>query len=81
MIEEMAKGQKYVPDFGYSSPRRTRAVCNNPAFMDHKLHRVGWFKVRYDTDGLPGWLVEKRCVNCGLAFDSALYLGPKEMGE
>jgi hypothetical protein len=41
MIEEMAKDQKYIPDFGYSSPERTRAVCNNPAFMDRKLHRIG----------------------------------------
>jgi len=73
MIDDMEKNQKYTPDFGYSSPERTKTACVNPAFMDHKLHRVGWFKVRYDTDGLPGWLVEKRCVNCGLAFDTAFY--------
>ena len=73
MLDDLEKNQKYTPDFGYSSPERTKAVCVNPVFMDHKLHRVGWFKVRYDTDGLPGWLVEKRCVNCGLAFDTAFY--------
>lgn len=78
MIDDLEKNQKYIPDFGYSYPEKTKRDCTSPAFMNHKLHRVGWFKVRYDSDGLPGWIVEKRCVNCGMAFNSAFYPMAKE---
>ncbi|MFA5379012.1 MAG: hypothetical protein WC455_24875 [Dehalococcoidia bacterium] len=79
MVEEMAIGQKYIPEFGYTAPKRTRHVCESPAFMDHNLHRVGYFKGRYDSDGVPGWTMEAKCVNCGRRFpDSDMFLLEKD---
>lgn len=69
VIEEMEKNQKYRPDYGYTAPKRTPQKCNNPAFMDHKLHRVGYFKIKQLlNDGLPGYVAVAKCVNCGLVF-------------
>jgi len=69
----MDTNQKYQPDFGYSSPVKTKKECINPAFFDHNLHRVGWFATRFDGDGLPGYIIEKRCVNCGKSFKKRKY--------
>jgi hypothetical protein len=66
----MNKNQKYFPDYGYTSPKRTRQVCSNPAFLNHHLHRVGYFKKpRYYSDGLPGYVAIAKCVNCGRVFE------------
>lgn len=61
------KNQKYFPEFGYLEPVRMRGVkeCESPAFVDKTLHRIGVCKVRFDADGLPGWICEEKCVNCG----------------
>lgn len=64
----MDTNQKYQPDFGFASPIKTKKVCSNPAFFDQNLHRVGWFATKFDGDGLPGYIIEKRCVNCGKNF-------------
>lgn len=72
MIEEMEKNQKYFPDYGYSSPKRTRQECINPAFKDHNLHRIGYFKIQkhYNIYGLPGYVAVAKCVNCGRVFNN-----------
>jgi len=80
MLEEMEKNQKYRPDYGYTAPKRTRKECTNPAFMDHNLHRVGYFKLpEYYSDGLPGYVAVARCVNCGRVFadDIIFHAGKK----
>lgn len=64
------KGQIFVPNFGYNGPLRTRGECQNPAFADHKLHRVGRFATMYLLDALPGYVIVKKCVNCGREFDT-----------
>jgi len=81
MIDDMAKDQKYIPDFGYSSPQKTPELCSLPAFMDKRLHRVGWFKDRFDSDGLPGWVAVLKCVNCGREFGTAFYPAKKEVNN
>jgi len=78
LLEDMEKGQIYTPDFGYSSPRRTPENCRKPAFIDKRFHRVGWFKDRYDEDGLPGWIAVLKCVNCGREFGTAFYPSNKD---
>lgn len=60
--------QRFFPDFGYDSPVETPEVCSNPAFADQRVHRVGWFAVSFDDNGLPGYSIEKRCVSCGRSF-------------
>lgn len=71
MLEEMEKNQKYRPEYGYTAPKRTRKECNNPAFLDHNLHRVGYFKTpEHYNVGLPGYVAVAKCVNCGRLFDS-----------
>lgn len=60
--------QKYFPDFGYTAPIRTKEDCPSPAFKSHRLHRCGYFKKYYDSDGLPGWVCSVKCVNCGREF-------------
>ena len=80
MLEEMEKDQKYTPDYGYTAPKRTRQECSNPAFMDHNLHRVGYFKKpRYYSDGLAGYVAVAKCVNCGRVFeDDTIFHADKE---
>jgi hypothetical protein len=59
----------YKPDFGYSSPQKIRGVkeCTNPAFKDHRLHKIGWFKIEYSdgSNGLKGWSAYAACTMCG----------------
>ncbi|MBM9499718.1 hypothetical protein JWG44_05565 [Leptospira sp. 201903071] len=68
--------QKLNPDFGYDAPTKIKKVkeCKFPAFADHRYHRIGKFKKEYLTDGAPGWIVDFRCVNCGLKAKQAFYL-------
>lgn len=63
----MDSNQKFFPDMGYTSPRKIKGVkeCSNPAFADHRLHRIGVFKEFYYADGLQGWSCILKCVNCG----------------
>lgn len=63
--------QIHFPDKGYDAPKRTASKCANPAFADENLHRVGIFLGDYDDDGLPGYHLGKKCVNCGLQFDGS----------
>jgi hypothetical protein len=77
------------PEFGYTEPKRTTAECPDPEFADHHMHRVGVFAVKYDEDGLPGYICEQRCVRCGRVFGRTFHpskmiygRGPdKEMGK
>jgi len=57
--------QQYIPDFGYSTPIRTKEACSLPAFDDINVHRVGIFAKSYHNDGQEGYICEYRCVNCG----------------
>jgi hypothetical protein len=77
-LELLCKNQRFVPDRGYTAPISTRAECSNPAFADHNLHRVGFFRGRYCDQGIPGWSYVKKCVNCGREFDSVFFVEPKE---
>lgn len=78
----METNQKYTPDFGYIPPVRTRNECPNPAFTSRKLHRCGYFKQRYDSDGLPGWSCIAKCVNCGRDFPKlGVFVPDKEMAQ
>jgi hypothetical protein len=78
-LEEMEKNQKYIPDYGYTSPKRTTKECINPAFMDHNLHRVGYFQLAgYYSDGLPGYIAVGKCVNCGRVFEHDTIFHPAQ---
>jgi len=63
------KDDIYKPDFGYTSPRKIKGVkeCLNPAFKDHRLHRIGLFKAEYSdgSNGMKGWSVYMKCTMCG----------------
>lgn len=63
----MDSNQKFFPDLGYVPPRTIKGVkeCSNPAFANHRLHRMGVFKESFDSDGSPGWTCAIKCVNCG----------------
>ena len=79
MLEEMEKNQKYMPDYGYTTPKRTRKECTNPAFMDHNFHRVGYFRIpKFHNDGLPGYVAVAKCVNCGRVFDNDTIFHPSK---
>lgn len=75
-LEEMAVGQKFIPDRGYDAPLRTRNECDTPAFADHRLHRVGFFRGAWwgDDGGLPGYSYFRKCVNCGREFGNAFFV-------
>lgn len=60
--------QIYFPEFGYSAPKRTKKECENPAFSDKRIHRMGIFALEYHSDGLTGYSVCNKCVNCGKRF-------------
>jgi hypothetical protein len=70
----MKSKQKYFPDFGYSSPHRTKQECANPAFADSHLHRIGIFAEEYLEDGLPGYSCIHKCVNCGKVFKDKIFI-------
>ena len=79
MIDAMSKNQRYMPDYGYTAPKRTRTECKNPAFMDRHYHRVGYFrKPPYYSDGLPGYVGVAKCVNCGHEFESDSMFFPSD---
>lgn len=65
----MNTNQKYYPHFGYMSPRKTKYECENPAFADKKLHRIGLFAAEFHSKGLNGYSCIVKCVNCGKEFD------------
>jgi hypothetical protein len=81
MIEEMAENQKYIPDFGYTAPKKTRKKCSNPAFMDHNLHRVGYFKSKFQEDCSTGYSAIAKCVNCGREFEDDIVFIPMRKGN
>ena len=80
-IKELRTNQRYPPSYGYTAPIKTKNVCGNPAFMDHKMHRVGIFLLFYSRDGLPGYFARKKCVNCGKDFGGAFYPSKREWDE
>jgi hypothetical protein len=81
MLDEMEKNQKFVPDYGYTAPKRTRKECENPAFMDKNLHRVGYFKTAYHEDAMAGYSAVAKCVNCGIEFNDDRRFVPCKKAE
>lgn len=77
---EIKKNQRFVPNFGYTAPKKHKK-CPNPAFGDHRLHRVGIFAERYEFDGLPGYSCQKKCVNCGEEFGRVFIAAGKRWPE
>jgi hypothetical protein len=67
----MDSKQKYYPHFGYTAPRRTKKACENPAFADENLHRIGIFAIEFHGDGASGYVCIRKCVNCGRIFNYA----------
>lgn len=78
----MFEEQKFIPDFGYDAPEKIgEKDCPFPSFADHSLHRIGIFKIEHfgasgdrDENGLPGWVVHKKCVNCGKEKRAKLFM-------
>ena len=65
----MDSNQKYCPHFGYMSPRKTKHDCENPAFVNKKLHRLGLFAIKFHGDGISGYTCIVKCVNCNKEFN------------
>lgn len=58
-----------IPDFGYTSPKKTKKQCTNPEFKDKYFHRIAVMKKKLYTDGLmPGWTILGICCGCGRKF-------------
>lgn len=59
----------FKPLFGYDSPR---GKCKRSDFAGG-YHRLVWFPMFYDDDGLPGYSLMKRCVNCGKFMGGGIF--------
>jgi len=53
--------QKYFTPLGFTAPQ---GKCKISSFASG-CHRVALFPISYHVDGIPGYRVRKRCVNCG----------------
>lgn len=53
--------QKYFSPYGFCSPV---GKCKNSSFASN-AHRVALFPIEFREDGIKGYTVQRRCVNCG----------------
>ncbi len=77
-----------TPDFGWDSPKRTKAECSNPEFIDKHLHRVAIMKDEHwgakgdrDEGGIPGWTAVLVCNGCGRKFKHRGFYAEKIWGD
>jgi len=61
------------PLFGFCKPKRTKKECGKSYFTDKYLHRIGLYAVSFHPDNVPGYIVERRCVDCGKVFKGQMF--------